>query len=111
MSEQLQGEPPDREDPLVEEQSEAAAAEAGAVGGPGPEPGGDPAEQPLIEAGQGEAEGFEESERALEEQATHGDGGGIPPEHVPAPEQPLDQEFGEADEVVPAEGKIGRAHV
>lgn len=67
VSEQLQGEPPDREDPLVD--------------------------------------GFEESERALEEQATHGEGGGIPPEDVPAPEQLLDQEFGEADEVVPAEGR------
>jgi len=95
----------DREDPLVDEQAEAAAAEAAAIGGPGADSGGDPAEQPLVEAGQGEAEGFEESERALEEQASHGEGGGISPEDIAAPEPPLDDQFGEADEVVPADGR------
>ena len=33
----------------------------------------DPAEQPLIEAGEGEAEGFELAEKDLEEIASHGD--------------------------------------
>jgi hypothetical protein len=61
------------------EQEEAAAAEAAAIGGrvssePPPVDGGpDEAERPLAEAGQGEAEGFEEAERELEEHASHGD--------------------------------------
>lgn len=63
------------------EQEDAAAAEAGAIGGrvsdePPPEDPAevtDPAQAPLIEAGQGEAEGFELAERELIEHATHGD--------------------------------------
>jgi hypothetical protein len=62
------------------EQEDAAAAEAGAIGGqvssePPPEAGDelDPAQRPLVEAGQGEAEGFEQAERALEGHASHGD--------------------------------------
>jgi hypothetical protein len=64
---------------LEREQEEAAAAEAAAIGGRvsseppgvGDEP--DPAQRPLVEAGQGEAEGFEEAERELVEHASHGD--------------------------------------
>jgi hypothetical protein len=57
------------------EQAEAAAAEAAAIGGrvsdePAPI---DEAARPLVEAGQGEAEGFEEAERELVEHASHGD--------------------------------------
>jgi hypothetical protein len=62
------------------DQEQAAAAEAGAIGGRvSSEPPGadddalDPAQAPLIEAGEGEAEGFEQSERALIEHASHGD--------------------------------------
>jgi hypothetical protein len=62
------------------EQESAAAEEAARIGGaPSSEPppvdagGGDPAEQPVREAGGGEAEGFEEAERALIEHASHGD--------------------------------------
>lgn len=60
-------------------QEEEAAAEAGAIGGqPSSEPPAadeeqDPALAPLREAGQGEAEGFEEAERELVEHASHGD--------------------------------------
>jgi hypothetical protein len=60
-------------------QEEEAAAEAAAIGGqPSSEPSvtdeeQDPALQPLREAGQGEAEGFEEAERELVEHASHGD--------------------------------------
>jgi hypothetical protein len=68
---------PDREFERREEA--AAAAEAAAIGGAvtsEPKPaGGDPdeAERPLTEAGQGEAEGFEQAERELVEHASHGD--------------------------------------
>src|SRR6266516_323878 len=65
---------PTRDERLVREQEEAAAAEAGEIGGrrePGDER--DEATRPLEEAGEGEAEGFEEAERALIEHASHGD--------------------------------------
>jgi hypothetical protein len=93
------------EDPRVREETDAAAAEAGAIGGRAPEGGEDPAERPLREAGQGESEGFEEAEADLEESAAHGERAGIPPEDLPEPEEPVDAEFGEADEVVPPEGR------
>ncbi len=62
------------------EQEEQAAAEAGRIGGsPGAAPyvedgeTADPAQVPLMESGEGEAEGFEQSEEALIENASHGD--------------------------------------
>lgn len=63
------------------EEEDAAAAEAAAIGGRPSEtepldeddPELDPAQRPLVEAGEGEAEGFELSERALIEHASHGD--------------------------------------
>ena len=62
------------------EQEDAAAAEAGAIGGrTSSEPPGtdadqlDPAQAPLSEAGEGEAEGFELAEEELIEHASHGD--------------------------------------
>ena len=66
---------PDR----AQEEADRAAAEAGAIGGrvssePPPADGSpSEAERPLVEAGQGEAEGFEQSEAELIEHATHGD--------------------------------------
>jgi hypothetical protein len=54
------------------EQEEAAAAEAGAIGGR-VDGGRDEATRPLDEAGQGESEGFEQAERELVEHASHGD--------------------------------------
>jgi hypothetical protein len=57
-------------------EEQAAAAEAARIGGePSSErpPEIDEAQRPLQEAGQGEAEGYEESERELIEHATHGD--------------------------------------
>ncbi len=52
-------------------EAEAAAYEAGAIGGraPGDE---DPARRPVDEAGGGEAEGFELAEEDLRENAEHG---------------------------------------
>ncbi len=60
------------------EQADLAAAEAAAIGGrPSSEPPSqehpDEAARPVLEAGGGEAEGFEQAERELIEHASHGD--------------------------------------
>lgn len=62
------------------EQEEAAAAEAASIGGrvsdePPMEDADeyDESQRPLVESGEGEAEGFEQAERELIEHATHGD--------------------------------------
>jgi hypothetical protein len=61
-------------DPRYEqEETEAAAAEAGHIGGVAGDEDLDPARRPVIEGGGGEAEGFEEAEAALIEHASHGD--------------------------------------
>jgi hypothetical protein len=67
--EEQQGPDPDQD--LVRREEEAAAAEAGAIGGEGSDEDLPASERPLAEAGEGEAEGFEESERELIENATH----------------------------------------
>jgi hypothetical protein len=54
-------------------EQEEAAAEAAGIGGVTGEEELDPAQLPVAEAGGGVAEGFEESERALIEHASHGD--------------------------------------
>jgi hypothetical protein len=63
------------DDPLVAEETAAAAREAGALGGRVHVHGGerDPAMAPVREAGGGEAEGFEEAEESLIDNAEHGD--------------------------------------
>lgn len=62
------------EDPRWEENEvEAAAAEARGIGGVAGDEDLDPAERPLVEAGEGEAEGFELAEEELIEHASHGD--------------------------------------
>ena len=53
--------------------------------------------RPLREAGQGEAEGFEESEAELIEHASHGDSGPDPSHLAGLPEEHTDAEYGEAD--------------
>ncbi len=64
---------------LERREEQAAAAEAAAIGGrPSSEPPSaegepDEASRPLAEAGQGEAEGFEQAEQELIEHASHGD--------------------------------------
>src|SRR5437588_2306319 len=69
----------DRDDELADQEADRAAAEAGTIGGPvssdPPSVDGQPdeAERPLAEAGQGEAEGFEQAEHELIEHASHGD--------------------------------------
>jgi hypothetical protein len=65
------------DDPLVRQEEEAAAAEAGRIGGRAPEyedEEGFPAseeERPLDESGEGVEEGFETAERDLRETASH----------------------------------------
>lgn len=92
---------PDPDEQLVREQEDAAAAEAGAIGGrrePGDER--DEAIRPLEEAGEGEAEGFEEAERELVEHASHGDPAPDPSRLAEEEnEQALDAgvEYGDAD--------------
>ena len=56
-------------------------------------------QRPLREAGQGEAEGFEESEAELIEHASHGHDGPDPSHLAGRPEDPgaAEVEYGEAD--------------
>jgi hypothetical protein len=56
-----------------QQETQKAAREAAEIGGSGGIEERDPAMRPVNEAGGGEAEGFEESERALIEHASHGD--------------------------------------
>jgi hypothetical protein len=64
----------------------------------------DPALEPLIEAGQGESEGFEQSEAALIDHASHGDQHNTTPiieDAFDDPEEATDVEYGEADDEEP----------
>jgi len=89
-------------DPIGEEEADAAAAEAARIGGPAPDdPVDDPAERPLVEAGEGESEGFELAEAELIDNAEHGDEKRFPNRDAPPPEEPTDTAFGEADEEIP----------
>lgn len=87
-------------DPARQE-ADRAAAEAARIGGnASSEPASnevDEAERPLAEAGQGEAEGFEEAERELVEHATHAD------QHA-ARRAIEDAPLGESDDTRAAEG-------
>ncbi len=91
------------EEALAAEQAEAEAAEAAEIGGKAERDSEDPAEQPLIEAGEGEAEGFELAERDLEDIASHGDQHRFPDNVPPPPEEPSEAAYGEADEPIPAD--------
>jgi hypothetical protein len=60
--------------------------------------------RPLEEAGQGEAEGFEQSEELLRDRAEHREPGGNPRYDRPDPEaEEPDAEYGEPDEEHSAE--------
>ncbi len=56
-----------------QDEIDAAAAEAGRIGGVAGDEQLDPARRAVIEGGGGVAEGFEESEQALIDHASHGD--------------------------------------
>jgi hypothetical protein len=110
---------PDRD--IVDAEADAAAAEAASIGGVAGDQDLDPAERPLAEAGEGEAEGFELAEADLIENAEHAEGihsrGAPEPEsdrtsaaygeadHVEHPEQPPPLE---GDERGPTEDPAGR---
>jgi hypothetical protein len=87
----------------VDTETEAASAEAGHIGGEVAPLSDDPAREPLEEAGQGEAEGFEQAERALEDIASHGDQHRFPDRDVGDPEDREGIEYGEADEPIPSD--------
>jgi hypothetical protein len=87
-------------DRLATEEAEAAAAEAAEIGGVVPPDSEDPAEQPLVEAGEGEAEGFELAEKDLIDAASHGDQHRFPDSDAPPAEERERAARGEADEEI-----------
>jgi hypothetical protein len=87
-------------------QEDAAADEAGGIGGPAPRREDDEASRPVEEAGGGVAEGFEEAERELEEEASHAENRRSPEVDAFTPEEEGDRSttaYGEPDEVDPTE--------
>ena len=91
----------ERDEEFVEEEEAEAAREAAGIGGTVPADTDDPAQQPLIEGGEGESEGFELAEEDLEEIAEHGDEHRFP-DGMAQPEEPQDpDEYGEPDEAIP----------
>jgi hypothetical protein len=86
-----------RDDQAVERETEAAAEEAGEIGGREESDGVDPAERPVAEAGGGEAEGFEQSEEMLRDLAEHREPGGNPKYDRGDPETDGSAAYGEAD--------------
>lgn len=99
-------EPPPSDRGILEEETEAAAEEAAAIGGPMPEDeqGVDPAERPLMESGQGESEGFEQAEALLADIAAHGDQHRFPDGVSRTDEERTRAEYGEADQTIPEDG-------
>jgi len=86
--------------PWEAQQAEAAAREAAAIGGRAGDEELDPAQRPLVEGGEGVAEGFELAEEELIGAAEHSDGEFDPLADAFAPE--VDSgvqtgEYGEAD--------------
>ena len=93
--------PAENDEDFVEDEEAEAAREAAGIGGTVPADTDDPAQQPLIEGGEGESEGFELAEKDLEEIAEHGDEHRFP-DGLAQPEEPQDpDEYGEPDEAIP----------
>jgi len=91
----------ERDKAFVEEEEEEAALEASQIGGDVPRDTDDPAQQPLIEGGEGESEGFELAEKELEDHASHGDQHRFPDGDAPEAEEPQSADYGEPDEESP----------
>ncbi|HEU4737245.1 MAG TPA: hypothetical protein VFS48_09510 [Solirubrobacterales bacterium] len=88
----------ERDEREVRKEEEAAAAEAGRIGGRSGMEGMDEAERATAEHGGGESEGFEESEKLLAEQASHGEPSIDPLRDAGAVEEERDPAvYGEAD--------------
>jgi hypothetical protein len=93
--------PAENDEDFVEDEEAEAAREAAGIGGTVPADTDDPAQQPLIEGGEGESEGFELAEKDLEDIAEHGDEHRFP-DGLSQPEEPQDpDEYGEPDEAIP----------
>jgi hypothetical protein len=90
-----------RDEDVVRQETEAAAGEAARIGGIAGDEMDDEAARASFEHGGGEAEGFEDAESALIEQAEHGEGRDpMADEYVVDEEARRDAaEHGEADEV------------
>ena len=91
---------------LVSEQEDAAAAEAGRIGGRGSGEELPEEERPVAEGGGGESEGFEQAEELHEEHASHGDPGPEPTHlagEAEEPEAKPDSRYGDADDVESSE--------
>jgi hypothetical protein len=91
----------DPQDMQAEREADAAAHEAAGIGGRAPEDE-DPERRPVDEAGGGQAEGFEQAEEDLRENAEHGQLSPRDPNRdtfTPEAEGDLaDAEYGEADD-------------
>ena len=86
-------------DERAREEEEAAAREAGAIGGPNPDPDLTEEERVISEGGEGESEGFELAERDLERNASHDDGHGNPLlDRIDEEREDSGAEYGEADQ-------------
>ena len=88
------------------DEERAAALEAAAIGGIAGDEHLDPAQRPLIESGEGEAEGFELAEQDLITAAEFGDPGADPLANAFRPEtgrEPSRSTYGEADHAASAE--------
>jgi hypothetical protein len=86
--------------PWEEQETVAAGREAAGIGGRAGDEDLDPAQRPLIESGQGVAEGFELAEEGLIEAAQHGNSQADPLADAFAPEGDSGRqigEYGEAD--------------
>ncbi len=88
-------------DSIADEEAEAAAAEAAGIGGPAPDPAVDPAQRPLVEGGEGEAEGFELAEEELIDNASHGNQHHFPDGDAPPAEESVEPAYGEPDQAIP----------
>jgi hypothetical protein len=85
---------------VLREEEEAAAEEAGRIGGRSGMEGMDEAKRASAEHGGGESEGFEEAEELLKEQASHGDSTGNPLRDAgEAEDEKSPSVYGEADEI------------
>ncbi len=96
-------EPQHHDKAFVQEEEEEAGREAAGIGGDAPRDSDDPAEQPLAEAGEGEAEGFELAEKDLKDIAEHGDEHRFPDSATGQPEEPQQAEYGEPDQEPPGD--------
>jgi hypothetical protein len=93
--------PDEKDEDFVEDEEAEAAREAAGIGGTVPQDTDDPAEAPLLEGGEGVAEGFELAEKDLEDIAEHGDEHRFP-DGLSQPEEPQDpDEYSEPDEAIP----------